>query len=120
MVFQCINIHQVPWEVLKTAAFGLVFQHLLQDVANVNVWKTMFDPFSANFVDFIWLHCSTWAYKDSLGPDQPVQLHRPIRGGNAQSGAMLSAYTVTGYKVETLRASWKISCCMLNVVTLFK
>ena len=25
MVFQCINIHQVPWEVLKTAAFGLGF-----------------------------------------------------------------------------------------------
>ena len=22
MVFQCINIRQVPWEVLKTAAFG--------------------------------------------------------------------------------------------------
>ena len=25
MVFQCINIRQVPWEVLKTAAFGLGF-----------------------------------------------------------------------------------------------
>ena len=24
MVFQCINIRQVPWEVLKTAAFGSV------------------------------------------------------------------------------------------------
>ena len=28
MVFECINIRQVPWEVLKTAAFGLGFQHL--------------------------------------------------------------------------------------------
>ena len=34
--FQCINIHQVPWEVLKTASFGLGFQHILRDVANVN------------------------------------------------------------------------------------
>ena len=46
MVFQCINIRQVPWEVLKTAAFGLGFQHLPRDLANVNVWKTMFDPYN--------------------------------------------------------------------------
>ena len=34
--FQCINIRQVPWEVFKTAAFGLGFQHLPRDLANVN------------------------------------------------------------------------------------
>ena len=45
MVFQCINIRQVPRELLKTAAFGLGFQHLLRDLANVNAWKTMFDPY---------------------------------------------------------------------------
>ena len=36
MLFHYINIRKVPWEVLKTAAFGL---------ANVNAWKTMFDPY---------------------------------------------------------------------------
>ena len=46
MVFQCINIRQVPWEVLKTAAFGLGFQHLPRDLTNVNAWKTMFDPYN--------------------------------------------------------------------------
>ena len=46
MVHQCINIRQVPWEVLKTAAFGLGFQHLPRDLANANAWKTMFDPYS--------------------------------------------------------------------------
>ena len=45
MVFQCINIRQVPWEMLKTAAFGLGFQHLPRDLANVNAWKNMFDPY---------------------------------------------------------------------------
>ena len=45
MVFKCINIRQVRWEVLKSAAFGLGFQHLPRDVANVNAWKTMFDPY---------------------------------------------------------------------------
>ena len=45
MVFQCINIRQVPWEVLKTTAFVLGFQHLPRDLANVNAWKTMFDPY---------------------------------------------------------------------------
>ena len=38
MVFQCINIRQVPREVLKTEAggLGLGFQHLPRDLANVN------------------------------------------------------------------------------------
>ena len=45
MVFQCISNRQVPWEMLKTAAFGLGFQHLPRDLANVNAGKTMFDPF---------------------------------------------------------------------------
>ena len=51
--FQCINIRQVPREVLKTPAFGLGFQHLSGDLENlsgdlenVNAWKTMFDPYS--------------------------------------------------------------------------
>ena len=46
MAFQCINIRQVPREVLKTAASGLGFQHLARDLANVNASKTMFDPYS--------------------------------------------------------------------------
>ena len=45
MVFQCINIRQVPWEVLKIAASGLGFQQLPRDLANVNACKTMFDPY---------------------------------------------------------------------------
>ena len=45
MVFQCINICQVPWVVLKTAASDLGFQHLPRDLANVNAWKTLFDPY---------------------------------------------------------------------------
>ena len=45
MVFQCNNIRQVRWEVLKTAAFRLCFQHLPRELANVNAWKNMFDPY---------------------------------------------------------------------------
>ena len=52
MVFQCINIRPVPWEVLKTMAFSLSFQHLPQDLANVNAWKTMFDPYIVIFPPF--------------------------------------------------------------------
>ena len=42
----CINVCQVPREMLKTSAFGLGFQQLPRDLANVNAWKTMFDPYS--------------------------------------------------------------------------
>ena len=50
MVFQCINVCQVPRELLKTSAFGLDFQHLPRDLANVNEWKTMFDPYNKNIL----------------------------------------------------------------------
>ena len=38
--FSCINIRQVPREVLKTEAEGRGFQHLPRDLANVNALKT--------------------------------------------------------------------------------
>ena len=52
--FSCINIRQVPWEVLKTEAEaeGLGFQHLPWDLANINSWKTMFDPY---IIKYCWL-----------------------------------------------------------------
>ena len=37
--FSCINIRQVPREVLKTKAEGRGFQHLPRDLANVNALK---------------------------------------------------------------------------------
>ena len=37
--FSCINICQVPWEVLKTEARGRGFQHLPRDLVNVNALK---------------------------------------------------------------------------------
>ena len=37
--FSCINIRQVPWEVLKTEAEGRGFQHLPWDLANINALK---------------------------------------------------------------------------------
>ena len=38
-VFSCINIRQVPWEVVKTEAEGRGFQHLPRNLANVNALK---------------------------------------------------------------------------------
>ena len=37
--FSCINIRQVPREVLKTEAGGRGFQHLPRDLGNVNALK---------------------------------------------------------------------------------
>ena len=50
MVFQCINIRQAPWEVLKTAAFSLGFQYLPRDLVNVNAWNTMFDAYIVEWI----------------------------------------------------------------------
>ena len=35
--FPCINVYQVPREMLKTEAVGRGFQHLPRDLVNVNV-----------------------------------------------------------------------------------
>ena len=45
MILSFINIRKVPREMLKTSGFALGFQHLPQDLANVNEWKIMFDPY---------------------------------------------------------------------------
>ena len=37
--FSCVNIRQVPWEVLKTEADGRGFQHLPRDPANDSALK---------------------------------------------------------------------------------
>ena len=49
MILSFINIRKVPREMLKTSGssgFALGFQHLPRDLANVNEWKIMFDPFN--------------------------------------------------------------------------
>ena len=38
-VFSCIQLRQVPREVLKAEARGLGFQHLPRDLANLNALK---------------------------------------------------------------------------------
>ena len=58
MILSFINIRKVPREMLKTSGFALGFQHLPQDLASVNEWKIMFDPYNqgqanAYFVIFI-------------------------------------------------------------------
>ena len=59
IVFQCINVCQVPRELLKTSAFGLGFQQLPRDLANVNAWKTMFDPYIGLKIKYFVL-CLYW------------------------------------------------------------
>ena len=51
MVCQCINIRQVPCGVLKTAASGVGFQHHPGDLANVNAWKTKFNPYIKTVIE---------------------------------------------------------------------
>ena len=46
MILSFINIRKIPREMLKTSGFALCFQHLSRDLANVNEWKIMFDPYT--------------------------------------------------------------------------
>ena len=45
MILSFINIRKVPREVLKISGFALGF-HLPRDLANVNEWNIMLDPYS--------------------------------------------------------------------------
>ena len=46
MILSFINIRKVPREVLKTSGFALGLQHLPRNLAKVNEWKIMFDPYN--------------------------------------------------------------------------
>ena len=51
---------------LKTSAYGLGFQHLPRDLANVNAWKTMFDPYIQCDVKRCIFAISHWIETDSM------------------------------------------------------
>ena len=51
MILSFINIRKVPREMLKTSGFALGFQHFPRDLANVNEWEIMFDPYSTKTLD---------------------------------------------------------------------
>ena len=63
---QCINVRQVPWELLKTAAFGLGFHHLPRDLAMLMHEKNMFDPFNELYILF---------HLYIIGPSENVSLN---------------------------------------------
>ena len=44
VILSFINIRKVPREISKTS--GFCFQHLPRNLANVNEWKIMFDPYN--------------------------------------------------------------------------
>ena len=46
MILSFINIRKIPREMLKTSGSAFGFQHLPQDLANVNEWKTRFEPYN--------------------------------------------------------------------------
>ena len=45
MILSFISICKVPLEMLKTSGFAFGVQHFPRDLANVNEWKIMFDPY---------------------------------------------------------------------------
>ena len=50
MILSFNNIRKFPQEMLKTSGFALGFQHFPRDLANVNEWKIMFDPYITNII----------------------------------------------------------------------
>ena len=51
MILSFINMRKVPREILKTSGFALGFQHLPRDLANVNEWKIMVDPYIQVYIN---------------------------------------------------------------------
>ena len=101
MVFQCIKIRQVPWEVLKTVAFGLGFQHLPRDLANVNAWKTIFDPYiisRANAMIRLKLSRPRWlSWMRRPTGDQKVAGLTPAEVGNILSWRLIMKYFLRSF-----------------------
>ena len=99
MIFQCINIRQVPRELLKTAAYGLGFQYLPRDLANVNAWKTMFDPYSE-------------VSKDVLRPPYNSYMLEK-RDFSEQFRKLINRYKRIGYSLDIMRQT---ACLIVNPI----
>ena len=63
MILSFINIRKVPRGVLKTSGYALGFQHSPRDLANVNEWKIMFDPYIVMGHVIMMLNCSVYDSK---------------------------------------------------------
>ena len=119
MVFRCIDIHQVPWEGLKTAASGLGFQHLPRDLANVNAWKNMFDPYSNISTsrtrstlcrNVIFVEAVPCKNVPSGHADSNANIK--LRGCAVWSGLSLSNATIIGkYRLYQRRAKTRMRSC---------
>ena len=57
MILSFIIIRKVPQGVLKSEGYALRFQHSPRDLANVNEWKIMFDPYIVS----LFCHFSAYA-----------------------------------------------------------
>ena len=110
--FSCINIRQVPWEVLKTEAEGRGFQHPPRDLANVNALKTMFDCYyciktenicyiSRNFLHYF-VSLFHWCLSNAISTD------------NARSRAGHYTCRDGSNSVAPVRAYWKLRSCALT------
>ena len=67
---------------MKTSAFGLGFQHLPRDLANVNASKTMFDPYNI---------AKVLAYLGQDGRCQNVLLRYHCYGKGYHPGLLMDA-----------------------------
>ena len=70
MILSFINIRKVPQEMLKTSGIALSFQHLPQDLVNVNESKIMFDPYIQYWDE---TRCSGATEIEQLNPGVPDQ-----------------------------------------------
>ena len=84
MVFQCINIRQVPWEVLKNAAFGLGFQHLTRDLVNFNAWKAMFEPYNDKIDITLYETIEARTKHEQQQSNHPGRISRKTTGAGAE------------------------------------
>ena len=68
---------------LKTSAYGLGFQHLPRDLANVNAWKTMFDPYiiCLDKFDFTCLTTAFSKLTDEINIDLDIQKNGLSKNG---------------------------------------
>ena len=112
--FSCINIRQVPWEVLKTEAEDRGFQHLPRDLANINAlknhvrslllhkkWKHLL-----HFALFLALFCFTFSLMSR------ERIFHWLCYARSRTGQYTSR---NGSKsVDPVRSYWKLRSCALT------
>ena len=110
--FPCINVCQVPREMLKTEAVGRGFQHLPRDRANVNVlenhvWSLLLHKFNEKFVKIWEKYGTIVCHRLAVNEGKLIFFNIHLPGPRASNDSRWRSSVDS----TSMFRKWQVGCC---------